>query len=341
MYKNNRTKCVKLEYWAKSGEKKYPHYFSLTWILRTTSSEKEIPVQAQIATDKYCHKLTVSIPILSNIPDKKLTYGVCLHQGLFTLKNSQILVDWVELNLALGAEIITVYLQDVLESFYNLMLPYIKKGVVEVLDWSLKPPLIPTSIYFYGQYGLINECIYRNLYRVKYLALIDVDEFIVPQQTSSVIEMLQTLEKTRQKVASYIFYNTVMYKGQVNLPEVKSANKCSNMTWPRYYTHTLRIKDPVAQNKWYPFHKIIVKPQAVISGWVHWVVNTSAGYDNSYSVPADVGLTFHYREPPGKKAPYFVRKAYYKKKKKQCFLMSHFFQQTYKGIKRTMCPAMY
>ena len=34
---------------------------------------------------------------------------------------------------------------------------------------------------FWGQFSLIDDCIHHNLYQVKYLALMDIDEFIIPQ----------------------------------------------------------------------------------------------------------------------------------------------------------------
>ena len=45
------------------------------------------------------------------------------------------------------------------------MTPYIKEGIVEVLDLNFKPPLISSyTTKDWGQAGTVNECIYHNLY---------------------------------------------------------------------------------------------------------------------------------------------------------------------------------
>ena len=61
------------------------------------------------------------------------------------------------------------------------MKPYINEGLVEILDWNLKPLVFSGTDRYEGQFSVINDCIYHNMYRVKYLALMDMDEFIIPQ----------------------------------------------------------------------------------------------------------------------------------------------------------------
>lgn len=54
---------------------------------------------------------------------------------------------------------------NVSESYYTIMTPSIKEGIVEVLYWNFKPPLISSyTTKDWGQTGTIKECIYRNLY---------------------------------------------------------------------------------------------------------------------------------------------------------------------------------
>ena len=304
IYKNRPPICYKLEYWLKSGFLdlgKFREYY-VNYVLRTNKSlnDFESPIYALVGSKSDCRDvIPTNISIQDNDQlDSNLTFGVCLHKALFNLNDPQLLVDWVELNIALGAEIITVYLQDVTESYYTAMLPYIEKGIVEVLDWNMKPPLVPGYTKDWGQTGTVTECIYRNINRVKYLALIDLDEFIIPQQNSSVPELMVELEKltASHNPSSYIFYNAWMYNDGISLPEVNISTKCSNMKWPRYYTHTL-MANPILAHKRFHWHKIIVKPEAVNIAWYHWVLSYQVGYTESYTVPPQYGLTFHYRDP--------------------------------------------
>ena len=343
-YKDGTSICVEMEYWTQSGtlDKKVFKEYWVAYVLRNKHAvlSMKAPLMASISSNSSCHNTTPSIPIQSDTSDKHLTYGVCLHQALYDLSDPQLLVDWVELNLALGAEIITVYLQNVPESFYILMLPYIRRNVVEVIDWKLKPPLIDGYTKCWGQVGTINECIYRNLYRVKYVALIDIDEYIVPQKKQRITDVLHNLDLLRPNASSYTFFNLYFTKDGVSLPEVKSSVKCHNMSWPRYFTFTLQCADPKTEAKLFAWHKIVIKPQAVIGGWVHSPTDVIPSYDTTYYVPVNMGLTHHYRVSKRKKP--FGRKFCRSKKKpqkKRSFTISHYFNQTFKGIMETICQS--
>ena len=306
IYKDNSTICTKLQYWLTNGElemREYKEHY-VNHILRTNSSliHLKSPIYALVGNKSDCRDV---IPTKILIQDNNqfhsnLKFGVCLHKALFNfnVNDTQLLVDWIELNIALGAEIITIYLQNVSESYYTAMLPYIEKKIVEVLDWNMKPPLVPSYTKDWGQTGTVTECIYRNINRVKYLALIDVDEFIIPQQNSTVAEMMNELEKITapHNPASYIFYNTWMYNDGISLPEVNISTKCNDMKWPRYYTHTLRA-NPIEAHKAFHWHKIIVKPEAINAAWYHWALSVKHGYTKEYNVPPQYGLTHHYRIP--------------------------------------------
>ena len=325
VYGNNLVVCSELEYTAKNLRLDYRYkVFYVNYILRTKNSgiPHKPPEYAFISKHNDCSSPWEAMQVQSNKPEKKYTYGVCLHKALFDLHEPQLLVDWVELNVALGAEIITVYLQDVSESYYKAMIPYIKKGIVEVLDWNLKPPLVSGFIKDWGQTATINECLLRNIHRVKYLALIDTDEFIVPQENITVIKMIEEIEKIYEvkyvNPASFIFYNTFVYNDGVSLPEVKTATKCPRKAWPRYYTYTQRVEDPEQYHDAFPYHKMIIRTRAVISAWYHWPVAIQDGYTSYFFVPSKYGLTLHYRTPV--MLP--------KRKSKRNFEMSRYFKRT-------------
>ena len=338
-YKDNLSVCVELEYWTQSGHLDEHNFkeFWVAYVLRNKHAilSMEAPVMAKISTNALCNTSMPIIPIQGNTTDKNLTYGICLHQPLYNIKDPQLLVDWVELNLALGADIITVYIQNVSESFYTIMLPYIEKGAVEVIDWKLKPPLIDGYTKCWGQVGTINECIYRSVYRVTYLALIDIDEFIVPQQTLTVTKMLRELEIIKPKASSFTFLNTLFFQDGVSLPEVKLSVKCRKMSWPRYFTFTLQCANPEIEAKTMTWHKIVVKPKAVIGAWVHNPTKVLPGYDNTYYAPVNVGLTYHYRGPNSNRVQSCESKE--KPQKKRVFTISRYFNQTLMGIQEALC----
>ena len=336
-FKTHSARCFPLEYWAHNGDRqrereRYKETY-YNYILRTASSVNGEPIFAQISTDKYCKGLSDFIPIKDNRTEKTYTYGVCLHQSLYNLTQPEMLVHWVELNLALGAELMTVYLQNdyISDTYYTLMIPYIKKGIVEVLDWGFKPPIIPGYTKVWGQTAVITECIYRNMYRMKYLGLNDLDEFFVPQKVKTIPEMIRRLEKgffkgrKARRASSFNFNNVYFHKRDKILPElnISSISKdCPRMELPRYYTFTAR-SSPI-QPLYY--HKIIVRPRAVISAWIHWVNVPLKGYSHKFTVSISDGVSQHYRVPEiDIKNP------------KTTFIISQYFNETLIGIKRELC----
>ena len=334
VYSNGNFLCTRLHYWGRSGEldlrsevrELYVHYLMRN--VKTIHSSIP-PISATLTTDSTCSRGHSKIIQIKDTRKQKRGYdfGVCLHQALYNLTEPQLLVDWVELNIALGAKIITIYLQDVPESYYKLMHSYIKRGIVEVLDWKMGISLVKEYTKVWGQTGVISECIFRNINRVKYLGLMDVDEFFVPQKHLTIPEMFSELEKSDEvkNAASFILYNAFMWNGGTPLPEVARSTKCPGMKWPRYFMNTERSSYPPRQ---YKHHKIIVKPLAVNTAWCHYIFEPwQKGYTKEFHVPVRLGLTHHYRFPEKNNNSW----------KSQTFTMSRYFEVTRKGIMEQMC----
>ena len=331
IYHETQTFCIQVSYQKMVGRRNstFSQYW-VSYILRTKSKLlAEKPREVRISTNSQCNNLTKPIPIQGDNPKRTYTFGVCLHQPLYDIKDPQILLHWIELNLVLGAEIITIYFQNVTESFYKIMKPYINEGLVEILDWNLKPPVLSGFTETWGQVGLMNECVYRNLYRVKYLALMDKDEFFIPQDKNhfKITDMLPTLKKLRSNAAAYILFHTHFISDGVSVPEVNKSVKCSSMSWPRYFTQTLRSSDPIGDGKTAPTHKLIVQPKAVTAVDVHSIAEAKKGYTPWYDVPINVGLLFHFRY----KLRFNVRK------RERTFIMSRYFNQTFQRLTSKMC----
>ena len=111
---------------------------------------------------------------------------------------------------------------------------------------SFKPLVIPGYTKDWGQSVVITECVYRNMYRVKYLGLYDIDEYIVPQKVKTILELIYSIEfrsKRACNASSYSFENVYYYDRERLLPELSQSSlltECPGMKLPRYYTFTLR-----------------------------------------------------------------------------------------------------
>ena len=156
-YNDSQILCSKLDYQKKVGYSlRRFNLFWISYILRTKSKLlADKPREVRISTDSQCNNLTRPIPIQDDNPKKTYTFGVCLHKSIYNIKNPQILIDWIELYLVLGAEIFTIYFQDVPEIFYEVMKPYINEGLVEILEWRLNSTALSGTDVFWGQFALI------------------------------------------------------------------------------------------------------------------------------------------------------------------------------------------
>ena len=337
-FENEITVCFPLEYW--SANKDHHRKTRIlrrenfaNYILRTTGFISKAPLYGQLSTKSNCTELSEPIYIKDDTTEATYNYGVCLHKSLYDLNEPEMLIRWVELNMALGAEFITIFLQngDIPESYYTLMIPYIKKGIVEVLDWGLRPPVIPGYTKDWGQTAVVTECVYRNMYRVKYLGLYDIDEYIVPQKVKTIPELIDSIEfrsKRARRASSYSFENVYYYDRERSLPELSQSSlltECPGMKLPRYYTFTLRYYKKLPKF----FNKLIVKPKVVISVWNHWVKKWIDGYHQEYAVSPKQAALHHYRLP----------ERFRPKNPSFSFIISQYFNDTVKGIKEHTCGA--
>lgn len=120
-------------------------------------------------------------------------FAVCV-KGLDFLHEdlSVRLVEWIELVRLLGAEKVYFYELQVHPNITKVLDYYTERGIVSVTPITLPggQPNLPGLQHMYlkkktthkRQMELIpyNDCLYRNMYRHRWLALLDIDEVIVP-----------------------------------------------------------------------------------------------------------------------------------------------------------------
>ena len=317
--------CIPLKYWQKSGMlnlKCNPPEIYVNYLLRIDGKlPNEPPLYLRVTSNKRCaNEEELSDPILVKYGknDKHVPFGVCLHKALFSITNPQLLVDWIEIHKQLGAEIITVYLEDVPESIAKAVQPYIKDGLLELLDWNLKK-----RTRDFGQSGVMNDCLYRNLYRVEYLGVYDLDEVIVPQKHYSWHEMIEFLKSHNNldKYASLSFKGCPWHVSTRDKVIGNNMSLCQNTSLPIYFTRTMR--DKVAGD--HP--KLMIAPVRTISVQVHSIDRqTTQRLNKHFFVPTELGLCHHYSRFRKPKDIFYSN------------IMARYKEQVLEGIRKHMCP---
>ena len=136
-----------------------------------------------------------------------------------TAKDKGFLLQSLNMKFAMGANKIFIYgsLQNNPE--IDELLSQLAGPSIQMMDWIL-PDVIQPGIYLNAEKDMNNcarynaqplqywDCQYRNMYLYKYLAVIDLDEFVYPMATTmNTVAMLDDMSKRKKnQVASFMFY---------------------------------------------------------------------------------------------------------------------------------------
>ena len=289
--------CVPIRIWKRSGVYgKQKEQFYISYVMRTVRQVYNTePLYVRYTEDAFCKQgLSDEIPIYRC--GKKVKFGLCLHQPMYNVEKSQEVVDWIVIHQLMGVEIIYIYLEMryLSKEIPNAIQPFVNSGLVELIDWS-----IGVETNDYGQFGVIQDCLYRSIATVEYLALYDLDEILVPHHHYTWFEMLQKLEVdiNTSNYASLLFENHIWYNGGKKLLiDEADMEICSNMKVPVYLSRTQRA---LTATKITP-PKIIIRPMVVDSCWVHYALDIKPGLLLQYTVPMTIGSIHHYRKDKSK-----------------------------------------
>lgn len=99
------------------------------------------------------------------------------------------LKEWIEYHKIVGAKHFYLYNNYSQDNYLTVLKPYISSGTVELVDW------IEPDFQSYGQRMAYMDAIYKARGNAKWLALIDIDEYLVPKTGESIPEFLTQFEK--------------------------------------------------------------------------------------------------------------------------------------------------
>lgn len=259
-----------------------------------------IPEYIMLSANKNCNPSYFSnpIPVLNrnqNVPQGKV--GVCAHGPIYTKDKKserffQLMVEFLAMSHVLGAKTVTMYSVNidhaVLEKVIKLFPDF-----VEIIQWIN----LNNTLHYYGQRILLNDCIYRNMYRVDYLLMIDIDEMILPVKTNDWQSMIKSLESSG-KYASFTFSNNFIEGEPKNISaEIHEERKiCRDLHLPKYFIRMNRLPWPSFKQN--TKMKLLLKPKLVSASCIHDICRqVVGGYRRTYWVPKTTAFMAHYRVP--------------------------------------------
>ena len=160
--------------------------------------------------------LPVTIPLK---PSEKLDIGVCVSISYGHIDTAEF-VEWIELNKIFGMEEFNVYFAFMsnqtkkLLQYYSNTPDVIYNDMPAVMPVTLKVNIDKPYVVL-NNVPSLNHCLFTNMHRYKYIAVIDYDEVIIPMQPMSYIDLIQKLNKQygfhHDNWACYSFKNYEIY----------------------------------------------------------------------------------------------------------------------------------
>lgn len=103
------------------------------------------------------------------------------------------LKEWLDYHLLAGVEHFYLYNNDSTDDYQEVLAPYIKGGVVTLTDFPGKLPMYPAY----------DDAIQRHRFKCRYMAFIDLDEFIYPKSARSVAEVVEEIFSSYPDTAAF------------------------------------------------------------------------------------------------------------------------------------------
>ncbi|KAI1893364.1 hypothetical protein AGOR_G00122970 [Albula goreensis] len=231
--------------------------------------------------------------------DFPVDFTIC-HSTMFKKYNNVLqFVQAMEMYQILGAKRVVLYKTDCSQEMDKAIQYYTGIGLLEIVPWPIDKyvkvssswiaSLSPGDLHYYGQIPALNDCIYRNMYRTKYLFMNDPDEIILPLRNVTWYEFLGSLEAKYGSDVTFYFENNVF-----PIEELEESGKYNLSEWAgipgvNFLRHVLR--EPIPKSH-FTTGKMIVNPRRVFEINVHRVEKQS---HRTVEVSYDFGRLYHMR----------------------------------------------
>lgn len=250
-----------------------------------------VPNFLRIETTNDGPEITSCMPIEYPLKRRKLKrFAVCVPVSYGNL-NPYHLIEWLEIQRMLGVELLSVYdvylgsearkvFQHYAENDHFVQI----RKLDRIFSFEHNAHILELAVS-------LNDCLYRNMYRVQRIIVSDVDEFIKPLQHQNLAQMVGFLEDTLtfNRSVNYVIRNNYYFL------ELQPGVNISK------YFKILRYREKTDVSP--PLHR--VKPIIVTMSCTHMYSHLCLGLTASYanrelyeSIDPEIALNQHYRMCP-------------------------------------------
>lgn len=134
------------------------------------------------------------------------------------------MLEWLEYHKHLGVDKFYIYDNESTDSIHEILKPYIESGIVEYK-------------YFPGskqQLPAYDDCIKSHRNDTRWLAFIDLDEFILPVHNDTIPQMLARVSRRVGQIAMpWLFFGSNGHETRPDGLVIESYTKCASRVWQR------------------------------------------------------------------------------------------------------------
>ncbi|NXY86456.1 GALT1 galactosyltransferase, partial [Alcedo cyanopectus] len=161
-------------------------------------------------------------------------FTLCISTMFGNYNNVLQFIQSMEMYKILGVQKVVIYKNNCSHLMEKVLKFYIEEGTVEIIPWPINSHLRVSSkwhfsmdekdIGYYGQITALNDCIYRNMQRSKFVVLNDADEIILPLKHPDWKTMMSSLQEQNPGTGIFLFENHIF-------PETISTDMFNISSW--------------------------------------------------------------------------------------------------------------
>ncbi|KAJ7308022.1 hypothetical protein JRQ81_008522 [Phrynocephalus forsythii] len=219
-------------------------------------------------------------------------FTVCLSVTFGNHSNVLQFIQSMEMYKILGAQKVVIYVTDYSQPMEPFLKLYAAEGTAEIIPWPIVSYINFSSFWsssqdwLYGKSAVLNDCIYRNMYRSRYVVLNDIDEIILPIKHLNWKTMMKSLEDQNPETGIYFFESHFFPHSVFASVDGFSSALWKTLPGVNILQHIYRVPNRMWLNN--P-RKMIVNPRKVVQTSIHSVLK---GYGRTMEVPKDVAILY-------------------------------------------------
>ncbi|XP_060613740.2 uncharacterized protein [Anolis sagrei] len=237
-------------------------------------------------------------------------FTLCLSVMFGNYSNVLQFIQNVEMYKILGAQKVVVYLHNCSQMMEKVLDFYVAEGTIEVIPWPINSYINFSYFWYshkdwlYGKAVVLNDCIYQNMYRSKYVVLNDINEIILPIQDLRWRTMINSLEQQNPESGIFLFESNFFPQNVFSaLDSDFNVSLWKTVPGTNILQHIYKERNRVWLNS--P-RRMIVNPRKVVQTSSDFILR---GYSRTMDVPKDIGILYNCREHRENEIPdqYLIR----------------------------------